>query len=57
MDMTEEDREGKECATEISLGGTPSLTTLALMATIALLLALAAATAIAALAGEDDEKQ
>ena len=32
MDLTKEDREGEECSTEISLGGTPSRVALALAA-------------------------
>ena len=32
MDLTKEDREGEECSTEISLGGTPSRAALALAA-------------------------
>ena len=46
MDLTKEDREGEECSTEISLGGTPSRAALAL-----------AAAATAALVCENDEKQ
>ena len=47
MDLTKEDREGEECATKISLGGTPSRAALA----------LAAAAAITVLAGEDGKEQ
>ena len=47
MDLTKEDREGEECSTEISLGGTPSRAALA----------LAAAAAITVLAGEDGKEQ
>ena len=47
MDLTKEDREGEEYATEISLGGTPSCAALA----------LATAAAITILAGDDDEEQ
>ena len=46
MDLTKEDREGKECSTEISLGDTPSRAALAL-----------AAAATAALVCKNDEKQ
>ena len=46
MDLTKEDREGKGCSTEISLGSTPSRAALAL-----------AAAATAALVCENDEKQ
>ena len=46
MDLTKEDREGEECSTEISLGGTPSRAALAL-----------AAAATAALVCENDGKQ
>ena len=47
MDLTKEDREGEECATEISLGGTPSRAALA----------FATAAAITVLAGDDEEEQ
>ena len=46
MDLTKEDREGEECATEISLGGTPSRAALAF-----------ATAAITVLAGNDNEEQ